>query len=544
VEAKNQGTIIMLRDDLVEFCQSIDVSLDEIEKAETPTKFVLKTDILVENLKKVSLEDWQSLIDTFGKALSILIGVEEAPLFQIVDGNVAIDPNKAISLIQRRDDTAILEFQLTLLKKAMLSKFDLSIDHINGFYFFFKKNLMNFLKSSLLQIDQRLFQGPLRQTVIVISESDLNWAGPLLTIISEDKLNNEINDLEPLTIRIKQRVDKYLETAIESLSWVGFKFENLTPLHFIHYAQGDENAEISSILSSHLLRTSMIYTANRTSVEGNEFTVFYSSSEQTTAISLDSAELSDNYEVIVQNALWPYSGKETDRLIVYQNVVAREITGDNPDQNFITFIDRIRHILTEARWHYRVFLDGEVNRHFEQIQQVNNYINGVTQEVSKTIDVVTKSVTDTLLATVAVIVLTLLASLVKSEIQSLIFRISMRAYAVYLLLFQGLYRMGSILHSYRLLTRETDEQFDYYSQILVTSKIRKLLAPLDRRKNQFVIWFVVSLLIYAGIIVLIWILADQLPAYLQNSGVAVPSAQTPVSSLVSIILTLALQLIR
>ena len=59
-------------------------------------------------------------------------------------------------------------------------------------------------------------------------------------------------------------------------------------------------------------------------------------------------------------------------------------------------------------------------------------------------DTVTKGFTDTLLATVGFIVLAILAALVEQKSQGFIFTVGVVVYAVYLIIFQIGYRMGSI----------------------------------------------------------------------------------------------------
>jgi hypothetical protein len=232
----------------------------------------------------------------------------------------------------------------------------------------------------------------------------------------------------------------------------------------------------------------------------------------------------DGDSLLPRLALWPYGGRETDRLSIFQNVVARELESDDPKEDYRRFAHQLRHLLYEARWHHRVFLDGQIDKHFEQVQKAVGYVTEVAKEVSQALDSVTKTLTDALLATIGVIVLTLLASLVKNETQGIIFKIGMRAYAIYLLLFQGFYRMGSIGHSYFLLRRETDERLATYARRLGKERTDAVAFPLTRRKDQFLFWFWLTIIVYLAIIVLIWGLGDSLPPYLTQLGVLSPTA--------------------
>ena len=292
-------------------------------------------------------------------------------------------------------------------------------------------------------------------------------------------------------------------------------------MHFLCDRKSAFSGAMNTILCSHLLHSCILYMANRSVYEKFErnFQATFTSSTSERTLSFPNRPgdtVIEDQRLLSQLATWPFSGKGDERLSFFQTVLTQEIDNDNPDKNFGEFCIRLKHLLRQACWHYKVFIDGKIDKHFEQVQKVTDYVTCAAQEVGRTLDSVTKGLTDTLLASIGIIVLTILAALVKKETRGDIFKIAMWAYASYLCIFQLLYRLGSILHGYLLLKEGTEERLYEYSTALTRKKVEGLTFPLERRKRQFWIWFIVTVFAYLIVILLILILANKSPRIWYN----------------------------
>jgi len=522
----------MQAETMIQFCQKIGIETAVVKEGEALREYHLVRDGPARGLKRISKVDLESLVEMFSEAISLWIGIPDGPpLLEIRQGIAATDLTQALQHIAQQNDTLELRFDLSLDKTAILEQYELYGDQCHTLLYLFKENLVRFLGSPLPRLDDILFVARCQPTVIVVSDASLHFAGPFLTIVGVDTVQQVKATLAPIQPNLRARIDRYHTIASDNLSWAGFQLKHLTPLHLLCPRIESDSDELDSILADHSLHLCILYTANRSSYDNGRFQASYASSERTTMLTLEAGvTVSDGDSLLPRLALWPYGGRETDRLTIFQNVVARELESDDPKENYSSFARQVRHLLDEARWHHRVFLDGQIDKHFEQVQKAVDYVAEVAKEVSQALDSVAKTLTDALLATIGVIVLTLLASLVKNETQGIIFKIGMQAYAIYLLLFQGFYRMGSIGHSYVLLRRETDERLATYARRLGKEKVDGLAAPLKRRKEQFLLWFWLTTVVYVVIIVLIWCLGDRLPPYLTQLGVVSPTV-TPTPGL-------------
>ncbi len=169
-------------------------------------------------------------------------------------------------------------------------------------------------------------------------------------------------------------------------------------------------------------------------------------------------------------------------------------------------------------------MDGKIDKHFEQVDKVTDYVADAAKGVAQAIDSVTKGLTDALLAAVGLVVVTLLAALVKEPANQIVIKMALSAYALYLLLFQGVYRMGSIAHSYLLLREETEQRLATYVERLGREKVCAPSSSLEKRKRQFWTWFLVTGVIYVAIALLFWHLGGNLFSYLTQWGVVSPTA--------------------
>lgn len=390
-----------------------------------------------------------------------------------------------------------------------------------------------------------------KPTVIVVSDADIYFAGDMLTIIGEsgigstgslrgrsagaDKhlasiapqgakwkaaraiadllsrlalypwqrrarssLASAPNEEQNSLTAIQEQIGNYRTVARENPSLIGQQFRCLTPLHFVGCWREKDSGRLETILSRQFADICILYTANRSTFndKGGPLESVYNSSDRTATLSLETERtVSIPTSALESLARWLHSRKGTDQRNVFQLVVARQLYDDDKSANYNNFIDRLPHLLAEARWQYQVFVDGRITKHFEEMQKVVGYVSDVNKKISEAIDSVTKSLTDALLATVGVLVLTVLAALVKKDTSIQIFGISMQVYSAYLF-FYALYRMGSILHSYWLLSADTDTQLIEFRRALGENKVNDLSAPLVRRRRQFHFWFWLTVLLY------------------------------------------------
>ena len=474
---------------LLAFCAAAGIAREQVLEGESPDGYLLSLDLPAARLKPIKADDVQALVDAFGCALTLTIGLPDVlPMVEVREGK-APSLKARLQDVQTVDDALDLRLEIAVDKQALLVQLGARGEGHHALFYLYHDNLLAFIRQPPHRIDDTLFAAPDRPTLVVVSDTAVRVHGPLLAVVdpagidaARAHLGEGVDALRPLLSAMRG-------AAANRLHWSGFCLPQITPLHFLCEQQGGDAGGLAAILDEQRRRLFVLYTANRASYEDTGYCAAYAGSEDVAEMAL-AACTGDRLSLPSLEALrWPFEGRETDRLTLLQNVLAREVEGQTPAARYCDLYRRLDPLLKRVYWHHRVLLDGQIDRHFDLVEAATQDAADAAGAVAAQVEAVTKGVTDTFLGAVGVVVVTLLASLVKDESQGRILQLGMWVYAGYLFFIQGAYRLGSIWHSYRLLASETDKRLDVYRAKLGDDRIEGLSAPLTRRKRQFQRWF-------------------------------------------------------
>jgi hypothetical protein len=521
---------------LLEFCSRLDLKADEIRKCESLERFSLVATVLISKLKTISAGTFEEVVSAFGTSLELTVGIEDAPpLVNISPDLPKPNFNDAINAISQLPDDMDLRVRIQIQKPIIVQGLSVDLSKYHVLYYLFLENLIKLLSASLADLDEQLFINPNIPTVVVLSDTDLVCRGTFFTVVGGNHIQQLDQHLPKLTERAIQRVTYFRNIANENLNWVDFRLEKLTPIHFLCAIEGDFD-NLAAIIANKLVESVIIFTANRSIIEDKNVKAFYASSEQTLElITIETPEVFKNRLDIIRLIRWLEASQKADKLLIFQNTVAREVSGEDKNQNFINFIERLPHILQESLWNYRVYLDGKITKHFEKVEEATEKVTSVSSKVSDAIDLLTKGFADTLLASVGIVILTLIASLAENKTPGLIFKVGMWIYAGYLLVFQVIYRMGHLYYSTDLTLKEGEQQIAPYRIALGTKKVDELTSFLSKRKRYFQIIFWGTVFLFILVILVITLSGALLPNVISptNTPTPTPTVLSPTSNPVS-----------
>jgi hypothetical protein len=180
---------------------------------------------------------------------------------------------------------------------------------------------------------------------------------------------------------------------------------------------------------------------------------------------------------------------------------------------YAALIEQLDRLLDEVRWHYAVYVKGEIDAHFEQVERLKDEVGKVATALSEAVDASTKGLAETLLAAIGVIVASLLAGLVKGELSAVVFAVGMRVYAGYVAVQAGV-RLGAMLHRHLVRRADYCERREAYVAILGRKRVEALTSSLRRHGFQFWLWYAISLLGYGLLAYAAWTLPAQPEWYL------------------------------
>jgi len=517
---------------LLSFASALGIDAEQVRQAESIRNLHLSADRPVSVYAALPASAFEALQAAFGGALSLQVGLPNLPpLLNIDAGQLQAPLDESLRAISGLRGDLLLRLNLNVAKGPLLAHWGLNGGEMYLLPFLFMAAFERLLTAGLSDLDSILFAAPDRATLVVLSEASGCLEGPLLHIADPARAKQISSEQGGLDGRLQRRLARYRESARLSLNWSGFVLQNITPAHLLveereePYAArgaaagqapaGTSLAAIHRRLQNHAYSAAVLYTANRSAALEDGFQSTYAGADNTAELALSpAARPIPAAGALARFALWPYSGAGDDRLPILQNVFARALSSDDPAANTAGLAANLGHLLNEARWHHRVFLDREIDGHFKELEGLAETVSAATTTVATSIDGLTKGLVEALLGGVGVVVLTMLAALVQGQQPELIVRAGLIAYAIYLLLFPGLYRMGSLWHSFQLLETETESRLALYDARLGAARLAPAREALAARKQQFRTWFVITAALYLLVSILLIYLAYRPPAWL------------------------------
>jgi hypothetical protein len=468
----------------------------------------------------VPVESYEAIANAFGSSLNLTLGLgEEVAILSVRDNDFG-NLGRQIDRLRAIHNGTSLNFDLVVDKRVILSTFRIN-DEIQALFYLFRENLLKFLELPLPRLERELFDGTGRPLLIVVSEDGAEVSTPLFNIVAEANVwDLDFSSVLEKAQRYEAVAEACRKAASEELRWAGFNLEVITPVHFLTDSGENLHDDCSRQVFFNLIQTSLVYSANRSQLVGGSLICYFDSPERSTQIDPIGCTAADlgSYQAVARMALWPFRGRVADRLGILQNVVSREIGGDDPKENCTELLQKLSKIMTDATWHHRQFIDGEIDRHFKDAEEVSKYGQGVARDIATSLDSITRSFTETLLGTIGVVVLTLIAALVKDGAQTQVFKVGMIAYALYVMLFQILYRLGSAFHGYLIIRSDISRETEYFMGKLGKSRLSRLMAPVLARRRQFLAWYWLTVLIYLLVVRGMMWLAFNVPGWLVTPG--------------------------
>jgi len=489
---------------------------DGPQEVDIPAEYRLYGEIIPTSLDVLSESTCHKLASIFSGAVKLQFPNHELAHPLITPDGLGDDISRLIN--QLKKSSAPLDIELSIKKQPLEKLLGIDDPFFASKIFFQRDQFIRNLTRPLHKIDGDLFDSQEQRVLFVVLDGDVQISGPVTTIVGQRQLEEVRSNWTEPDSRMKNRLREY-QNARNHLNWAGFQLNHVTPLHMMGSPPNSETdgatSDICGGLCRHLLDLIIIYTANKSTRADDSFQATFKSPERKTEIEFDSSRQTDvPVQPLIRLARWPFDGGPVDRLAIFRNVVARSLRSKDPEANYKGFTERIDGLLSEAQWHHQIFLDEKIEQHFDRVQAASEYITSVIREISQGIDTLTQGLTNALLGAIGVIVLTLLTALAQEDLSEPILRLGMWAYAVYLILFPGAYRLLSIWCSQSLLESEVNQQREQFHRQLGREKVDAMMKPIEKRKAAFRFWLGLTAFLFLVVAVVIVIGGSQLPNYL------------------------------
>lgn len=449
----------------------------------------------------------ERLAEDFGESIDFQAGPKSTrPLLE--EGTISSTADRDIRDL--KSEGSIRTFKIEIDKKLLAEHRGLNGHGVRPVVYLFEEKLGRLLKSSLLTIDERLFEHHEERILVHPLDSDICCSGPMLSIVGPSYLEEVRSETVKTGRRMRERIEKYRTAIRQELNWTGFDLTCLTPLHLM-LSRKDHEVEdqqgIATVLRRHLFDLCILFTADRCeTTEDGHLQATFAGPDRTVEVALGSSRpIRSSGGELVRFARWPYLSEGGDRLAIFRDVVVRKLDGEDSSENYQQLDRRLDEILSSAAWHLRIFIEELIDEHFRQVRDAADYVATVVRDISERVNTLTSKLTTNLLATLGVVALSILPTLLRQgTVPEDVVTGALCVYATYLLLIPGLYQMSGLAHSQKLLTNEVENRKERLASRLGKQKIEEIMSPLKDRKKQFWIWFVITAVLYVSTAVLIY----------------------------------------
>ena len=492
------------------------------------------------NIESLTLDKIIPLLEVYGDALrcSFRFATNE------IEINSSLNEETLNQFRRKIQASPTLEFTFNLNKRRLIENLQQNQRLQNPqvkdysykiFLYLFHEALESFLKRTLVQLEVELWEKEKERKVILLVPSyEILLDGPYLLIVGGEQSKNWYDVLGQEIPNIEHIQNMYNKCR-EHLNWQGIELQYLTPLHFYTKGKVIAGDAITKLVWNHLAKLIVLYTADRTIIRTNErWIATYAGAKRSVDLELvDLAELSKDelgqgVETLFRIVNWAYDFHSVyDRLPLMQISIIESLQIVEKLEAYKLLIRKAKYIESEVQWQWKIFAEGKIQDYVEQIRTLEEYITKLVQAFADQVSSIINRLTETMFGAVAVFLAS--AALFRTNANLRIFELGMYTYAVYILIFPLTYNMWYQWLRYQALCRNFNFRYNQFKEHLYSEKVEKILGlQVEDSKNNFVIWFWLTIAIYILVVVLAFWAAVNAPGFIINLTLPVtPASPTP-----------------
>jgi hypothetical protein len=412
--------------------------------------------------------------------------------------------------------------------------------------FLFGEALRRALSRGITRFETEIWPDAPEPLVIAVLDTDCRLVGPHLAIIGGTSL--------PVVADVASKgaptldFDALIAGRERHVGWDTRWARALTPWYF--ELTGDcADPHLAGLLRAQLVKLAVLFTCDRArahpgTVPPAEIRAEYRGREHVAVVPIDERNEvdADNAQTaaVLRAVDWSYrrhGGGEpdwvSDRLPFVQTRLAQALEPHPETDRLATLVRSMPYLLEGIEWHWKAFIEGKVSEYLTQVQQVESVAAETATTFADRTSALVKALAETILAAVAVLIGSFIAAAFKEPFNATLFRIGVRTYAVYVLLFPGALGLLVAHHSLRAARTGFDSRISRFKEILYTDKVDEIVGErVTNAQRAFYRWLFAVAALYVLIAAAAWVSGNAVPDRL-NRDTATTPALSPVVPTIS-----------
>ena len=187
-----------------------------------------------------------------------------------------------------------------------------------------------------------------------------------------------------------------------------------------------------------------------------------------------------------------------DRLQFTQVRIAQVLEPVPETARLVTLVGQITDVAAALDDQWRAFIEDRFGQYLDKERQLESVVNDVVIAFGEKTTALAKSLSDTLLAAVAALIGSAIAAAFKAPFNAALFRVGVLAYAGYVLIFPGLYGLGSQVGQFLEISRNFEHERKRFNTLLGPEKTNQIVDNrVTRATKRYWRWFGFTVVGYA-----------------------------------------------
>lgn len=514
----SQGTLEEAAKAVVAFAMSAGISESDLGGVEESDRLAYQVNLPASRLDDLKEPVWRPLVSAWGDALTLRFLVGERRLLEIDTGTSQSTIEGAKSDLSGAHEVTL---DLTLRKDELLRRLKVGGHQAQVALYLYPRALLAALREPLDKLEGDVLgrYAHADRLILLVPLATIHLSGDYLAVLGGAATDRweSVLQAEP---RGGGRARSMRELAPDAVNWLGFNLKALTPLHLMVQRRDprlDANgASIACALFDRLTILSLAYTATQVRAPGEPagswiaaYTVDRYRAELTwsgagraaTLTEIEGAALS-----LGDLAAWAYEEERSarDRLTVVRTEVARSLESQAPAVEVGRLLPLAETLGKRVRAAWESFIQGKLELYYARVREVEEAVDETAKAAREQVKALSKSLTESALAAVGVIVGSFLAAVFKDKVNPDVFRLGLRAYAVYLFVFPGIIGLSSNMLQLREILGGFAKREEAFKQRLDVAEVERIVGESLREGTcHYWVWFTVSCLAYLLMILLL-----------------------------------------
>lgn len=374
-----------------------------------------------------------------GTHIEVLLGNQ--PQAQITDPDLR-------QKLSQLDPVRTFRVQLTLEKERILAPLGTNTDAVRWFV---APNACRSLSDATHRLVESEWFGKGDTAIVVVPDENVRLVGAFLKVVGSGALKDVVVP-QPTNA---DRLALATQVAWRAEALWDDDFALVTPTQFDVAGVGwDEPA--GALVARAAAHLTMLYTADRVRAGAHPGAIRseYHGRSGTVTIGLGT-NLPDapgpTARACNELTRWVFGGDtaernwHSDRLDIVRLVTFERLRHVAEPARARRFFEEVSMLTDDSKWHWRLFMSGKLDDHADAVDTFRDAVSSAVDTYAKATSDIVASIIDGMKAAVATVLGSFIGAALSDKFNETVFRIGMFTYAVYIVVFPGVFGLGNAI---------------------------------------------------------------------------------------------------